>query len=188
MGVSTYYDSQEALEIDRENLEKYGTTDLDVIEKIEEGIERRNQDDNGTKVARSNIDEKLINFGGLTPANIYSSSNKYFEYNVQIYYGDLPLRDKNGSPVCIKAYIGLNGDISLDNKLDSTDASDILKIYSSYAMEVSVNIFTSNPIVTNRQDPLNELARYLADVNRDGVLDGCDSTMILETYSQTIGK
>jgi len=144
--------------------------------------------DNGTKVARSNIDEKLINFGGLTPANIYSSSNKYFEYNVQIYYGDLPLRDKNGSPVCIKAYIGLKGDISLDNKLDSIDASDILRIYSSYAMGVSVNIFTSNPIVTNSQDPLNELARYLADVDRDGIIDATDASDILRTYSQAIGK
>ena len=144
--------------------------------------------DNGTKVARSNIDDKLINFGGLTPANIYSSSNKDFEYNVQIYYGDLPLRDKNGLPVCIKAYIGLKGDISLDNKLDSIDASDILRIYSSYAMGVSVNIFTSNPIVTNSQDPLNELARYLADVNRDGIIDATDASEILRTYSQAIGK
>ncbi|MBQ6212494.1 MAG: cellulose-binding protein CttA-related protein [Ruminococcus sp.] len=128
--------------------------------------------------------------GGLTPANIYSSSNKYFEYNVQIYYGDLPLRDPNGSPICIKAYIGLNGDISLDNKLDSTDASDILRFYSypQTGGSFSSYILTSNPIVTNSQDPLNELARYLADVNGDGFIDASDASYILRTYSQNIGK
>ncbi|HOO07909.1 MAG TPA: hypothetical protein PLH83_15705 [Ruminococcus sp.] len=77
MSVSGAFNSDIARQIDLENLEKYGTTDLDVIEKIEEGIERRNQDEIDAKVQQE-MEKRLPQLQQLERANACKSVRKEY--------------------------------------------------------------------------------------------------------------
>ena len=95
--------------------------------------------DNGQSVVRKNLDYSLINFHGATPESVYNSVEHHtdkdvtmeeFKYDVQAYYGDLPLVDSTGAALSITALIGVKGDITLSNMVDATDCSIALSYYA----------------------------------------------------------
>ena len=143
-----------------------------------------------------------INYHGLTPASVYSEDRTNFTYDhdVQVYYDDLALVDKDGKPLYITAYIGVKGDANLDNVCDGSDAADVLSYFArvgalpdggSY-LDVQLS---SSPLVTSGSDPLEELACFLCDVTEDEwgetnynlskinrTIDGTDAGAILYYY------
>ena len=155
----------------------------------------------------------LINYNGMTPQSAYdgrthlSGAGKTtitdFKYSIPVYYGDMPLVDKSGNPLNVTAYIGVKGDISLNNIVDSVDASTTLKYYA----QVQTNDNTPNTVkcqttssgleVSSPTDELDQLAAFLADVTEnewsednwkkkkdERVLDAVDASNILAFYSK----
>ena len=103
--------------------------------------------DNGQSVVRKNLDYSLINFHGATPESVYNSVDHHtdkdvtmeeFKYDVQAYYGDLPLVDSTGAALSITALIGVKGDITLSNMVDATDCSIALSYYAFLSVNGNV--------------------------------------------------
>ena len=103
--------------------------------------------DNGQSVVRKNLDYSLINFHGATPESVYNSVEHHtdkdvtmeeFKYDVQAYYGDLPLVDSTGAALSITALIGVKGDITLSNMVDATDCSIALSYYAFLSVNGNV--------------------------------------------------
>ena len=137
--------------------------------------------EDGTEVTRESIDKALINFNGETPESQYNSryhdpeiqpTIEDFTYEVPVYYGDMPLMDKDGNALSITAYIGVKGDADLNNLVDARDASAVLSYYTKigstsegYTPE-NTQLSTSE-LVTGANDPLDNLAAFLADVDKN---------------------
>lgn len=80
--------------------------------------------DDNTVIKRndSTIDRSLINFGNFTPENVYNLRNHNetksiddFKYEIPIMYGPNPLINSKGDTLKVPAYIGLKGDVNLNN-------------------------------------------------------------------------
>ena len=89
----------------------------------------------------------MINFHGATPESVYNSVDHHtdkdvtmeeFKYDVQAYYGDLPLVDSTGAALSITALIGVKGDITLSNMVDATDCSIALSYYAFLSVNGNV--------------------------------------------------
>lgn len=159
-------------------------------------------------VLREDIDMSKINYNGLTPASVYSEDRTNFTYDhdVQVYYDDLALVDKDGNPLYITAYIGVKGDVNLNNVTDGTDATHTLRYYTlrisgqgGGAIDPLELQLSNSPLVTGPNDPLEHLAAFLGDVNvdewdennwrvrkEDRNIDGTDATQILRFYTLMI--
>ena len=156
-------------------------------------------------VIREDIDMSKINYNGLTPASVYSEDRTNFTYDhdVQVYYDDLALVDKDGNPLYITAYIGVKGDVDFNNVADGTDATLTLQYYTLIMsgqggtdvdpLEVQLS---KSDLVTGPNEPLEHLAAFLADVDtnewdpdnwrvrkEDRTIDGTDATNILKFYT-----
>ena len=162
--------------------------------------------DMGT-LLKKNVSIDNINYNGLTPQKVYSKDRLNFTYDkdVQVYYQDgdknIALKDKDGNPLYITAYIGVKGDITLDNIVNGSDATYALNYYTHINSNVSAIdprtiIATANKLVTNGDDNLDHLAVFLADVTeneyaednwklrkQDRLFNGTDATLILQFYT-----
>lgn len=65
----------------------------------------------------------------------------------------------------------LRGDVNSDGKIDSSDASAVIRHYASYSIGVD--------------DGFTELQKRKADFNRDGVVNASDSSAILKYYADS---
>ncbi|SEH44923.1 hypothetical protein SAMN02910265_00680, partial [Ruminococcus flavefaciens] len=133
----------------------------------------------GYEVPRAEINYDLVNFNGATPESEYNARTHVpkqttiddFKYDVPVYYGDMQLVDKEGKPLTVTAYIGVKGDATLDNMVDSVDASAVLRYYASISSngrdvyDVKLQSTVAGLKVESPTDELDELAAFLADVN-----------------------
>ncbi len=122
----------------------------------------------------------VVSFGEATPANTFSA-DKGNKYEVQIYVNGTPLttsetlKDANGNPLKnpttgydvyapanITAYIGVKGDATLNNVVDSSDASAVITYYSQIA-----NGAVAPALYQSTDANLDQLAAFLADVTVD---------------------
>lgn len=171
-------------------------------------------DEDGNVLLEKEVDSSLdnINYNGLTPQKVYSEDRLNFTYDkdVQVYYmgkdnegndKNIALVDKDGNPLYITAYIGLKGDITLDNIVNGSDATYALQYYTvlnsgTGTLDPRTVIATANPLVTNGDDNLDHLAVFLADVTeneygednwmlrkQDRLFNGTDATLILQYYT-----
>ena len=158
-------------------------------------------------IERTGVSLDNINYNGLTPQKVYSEDRTNFTYDkdVQVYYQDgetnLALVDKEGNPLYITAYIGVKGDITLDNIVNGSDATYALVYYTTInsgvtAVDPRTVIATANKLVTTGDDNLDHLAVFLADVTeneysednwklkkQDRIFNGTDATLILQFYT-----
>ena len=167
--------------------------------------------EDGREVERTDIDLGLINFNGLTPESAYNARthiNKQttitdFKYDIPVYYGTMPLVDKNGNALNVTAYIGVKGDITLSNMVDASDASAALSYYakvstgSNSPATVILQCTEEGMQVNTALDELDQLAAFLGDVNtnewsadnwktrKEGrVIDANDASQILSYYAK----
>ena len=158
------------------------------------------------------VDYDLINFNGATPASEYKARTHVpkqttiddFKYEIPVYYGDMQLLDKDGKPLTVTAYIGVKGDATLDNMVDSVDASAVLRYYATVSTnntdvyDVKLQNTVAGLKVESPTDQLDELAAFLADVNtnewsadnwktkKDGRrIDSNDASKILAFYARS---
>ena len=167
--------------------------------------------EDGYEVERPVVDDELINFNGATPESEYNARThtpkqttiEDFKYDVPVYYGTMQLVDKDGKPLTVPAYIGVKGDATLDNMVDSVDASAVLRYYASVSTndrtvyDVTLQSTKAGLEVSSPKDELDELAAFLADVNtnewsadnwktkKDGRrIDSNDASKILAFYAR----
>ena len=115
----------------------------------------------------------------------------------------MQLVHKDGKPLTVPAYIGVKGDATLDNMVDSVDASAVLRYYASVSTndrtvyDVTLQSTKAGLEVSSPKDELDELAAFLADVNtnewsadnwktkKDGRrIDSNDASKILAFYAR----
>ena len=167
--------------------------------------------EDGYEVERPVVDDELINFNGATPESEYNARThtpkqttiEDFKYDVPVYYGTMQLVHKDGKPLTVPAYIGVKGDATLDNMVDSVDASAVLRYYASVSTndrtvyDVTLQSTKAGLEVSSPKDELDELAAFLADVNtnewsadnwktkKDGRrIDSNDASKILAFYAR----
>ena len=122
---------------------------------------------------------ELINFNGATPESVFNAREHSttnvtisdFEYSISVYYGAMALRDKNGKPLTVSAYIGVKGDISLNNIVDSVDSSITLRYYANMSTvgatvsTVKCQTTDSGLYVDSASSIFDQLAAFLGDVD-----------------------
>ena len=173
--------------------------------------------DDGREVERTDVNLDLINFNGMTPESAYNSRthiNKQttitdFKYDIPVYYGSMPLVDKDGNALSVTAYIGVKGDITLSNMVDASDASAALSYYAKVSTTPAnlpddygpKNIILQDNDeglkVSSPVEELDQLAAFLGDVNtnewsadnwktrKEGrVIDANDASQILSYYAK----
>jgi hypothetical protein len=135
-----------------------------------------------------------------TPQNVYDVNQTDFFYSedeklIQICYDDEPLLDKDGNALYLEAYIGVKGDVDLNNMVDGVDASAVLVFNAAISDGVtsgdSVQLSNSS-LVKGADDPLDAFCAFLGDVNTneydpdnwhytksERMLDGVDASGIL---------
>jgi len=158
------------------------------------------------------VDTDKINFNNVTPESAYNSvphvvgvgSIKDFQYSISVYYGTEALVDENHNELSITAYIGVKGDVTLNNIVDSVDSSIALRYYSVLSTGGNVNEVKAQSCenkgcykVSSGTDPLDQLAAFLGDVTEDEysiinwktakssrVIDAVDASRMLSFYAK----
>ncbi|MBP5433142.1 cohesin domain-containing protein [Ruminococcus sp.] len=140
--------------------------------------------EDGREVVRKNIDLSLVNYHGATPEEVYNSTEhgydnevelSDFEYQVPAYYGDLALVDKTGDALTITAYIGVKGDITLNNMVDAVDCSIALSYYAHLSVNdndpSAYSICGANgtglKVPSGMEDIFENFAAFLGDVTEN---------------------
>ncbi len=132
------------------------------------------------------------NFGfEATPSEKFSKYNTTFKYNVALTYEGEDITDKTGKVVfksgdilktyegynvTVVAYIGVKGDINLDNLADSVDATQARIYYAKISAGTVSGAFTAkntqlsltNSIVDGPTSIYDDFAAFLGDVNQNG--------------------
>ena len=108
-------------------------------------------------------------FGTQTPKSVFDPA-KGNKYAVNVYVGSgedmIELSDENVIPFTVDAYIGVKGDVTLDNNVDALDASRVL----SYYARASVNTSDANIEMLpgkNGDQFIENLVCFLGDVSED---------------------
>ena len=108
-------------------------------------------------------------FGTQTPKSVFDPA-KGNKYAVNVYVGSgedmIELSDENVIPFTVDAYIGVKGDVTLDNNVDALDASRVL----SYYARASVNTSDANiEMLPGKNDDqfIENLVCFLGDVSED---------------------
>ena len=180
-------------------------------------ITKITRDKNGTVIASEELSLDNVNFNGYTPSQAYhdrfgtpaqnptdptiENFANNFAYDIPVYYGTEQMLDENGNPVTVKAYIGVKGDTNLDFIVDGRDASFTLTYYakvSTVNYEEATTAISPAPFITGADDPLDDLAAFLSDVNtnewsaenwklarEERNLDGRDASGILTFYARS---
>jgi hypothetical protein len=176
------------------------------------GAKLTTYDADGNVVETVTLTSDDINFGDATPDNTYSydadaTFEENFTYQIPVYYGDDLLKDADGNVLTITAYIGVKGDVDLNNLADGVDSSFVLQYYAKIQ---TGSLPEETPIVEKNvfEDPeIENLVAFLGDVDVNeydpdnwGVtkteehrldltrrVDAVDSSFILQfyTYKQT---
>jgi hypothetical protein len=160
---------------------------------------------------RSGLDMSRVNFGQATPEKVYKTRTHNnakttiddFKYEVSVMYENMPLVNTSGEALTVPVYIGVKGDINLDNKVNAVDASTALSYYASYQTNgntkesVICQNDTNGLAVTSPTDMLDHFAAFLGDVDTneydpnnwktmkgDRTVNAVDASYILSYYAE----
>ncbi|SFW40090.1 cohesin domain-containing protein [Ruminococcus flavefaciens] len=160
---------------------------------------------------RSGLDMSRVNFGQATPEKVYKTRTHNnakttiddFKYEVSVMYENMPLVNTSGEALTVPVYIGVKGDINLDNKVNAVDASTALSYYASYQTNgntkesVICQNDTNGLAVTSPTDMLDHFAAFLGDVDTneydpnnwktmkgDRTVNAVDASYILSFYAE----
>ena len=160
---------------------------------------------------RSGLDMSRVNFGQATPEKVYNTRTHNnakttiddFKYEVSVMYENMPLVNTSGEALTVPVYIGVKGDINLDNKVNAVDASTALSYYASYQTNgntkesVICQNDTNGLAVTSPTDMLDHFAAFLGDVDTneydpnnwktmkgDRTVNAVDASYILSYYAE----
>ena len=95
-----------------------------------------------------------VTFGDATPSNTYVkvvAEDAEFRYDVPVYYRGEELTDAFGEKATVEVYIGVKGDADLNNVVNGSDSTLILKYYaavgssSSYVDRDTIQALNSKP-------------------------------------------
>ena len=159
-----------------------------------------------------------LGFGTATPANTYKKVENKFDYDVQIRYEGETIIDKDGNQVIAKdtlmrdkdsniatvlAYIGVKGDVTLNNIVDGNDATATLTYYTKTSTNGNsadnIALSTNETLVNgDAKSVYDSFAAFLGDVKYDAdskvsrfakkgerVVDGRDATSIHTFYTKS---
>ncbi len=113
--------------------------------------------------------EDTVN-GGSTPMAAYRESQTDFTYKLNVFYDGKPLYLEDGTRAVVTAYIGVKGDSNLDNKVDSSDATNVLAYYAAMMTggnPETTRITPAENAIVNAHPELDVLCKFLADVDLD---------------------
>ena len=167
--------------------------------------------EDGSVKLREAVDMSKVNFGKATPEVVYNTRTHTegkttiddFKYDVPVMYENTPLVNTNGEALTVPVYIGVKGDINLDNKVNAVDASTALSYYASYQTNGNskTSVICQNDknglTVTSPTEELDQLAAFLGDVDTneydpanwkttkaDRTVDAVDASYILSFYAE----
>ncbi len=149
--------------------------------------------------------------GGLTPESVYDNKHvaydipleinpdmltdgKYLEFNGQQY--DISGIQKAFDGTTMRVYIGQRGDINLDGKVDTRDATSVIREYNAVSMGdpttineiVSKSAFVTDDLTDKDCEQIVELCKFLGDVSVNSTtshtLDTRDETGIIKFYNE----
>ena len=167
--------------------------------------------EDGSVKLREAVDMSKVNFGLATPEKVYNTRTHTegkttiddFKYDVPVMYDNKPLVNTNGEALTVPVYIGVKGDINLDNKVNAVDASTALSYYASYQTNGNskTSVICQNDknglTVTSPTEELDQLAAFLGDVDTneydpanwkttkaDRTVDAVDASYILSFYAE----
>ena len=199
-----YYNSDEEFDSDQLN-----TVILHIV--YEEGFIYSNGMKEIISSKEDTIDIKnKVSFGNANPANTYNKENTDFKYKIPLYCNE-DISDKNGKiivtkgsalcdidgkPANVTAYIGIKGDVTLDNNVDLRDAMAISNYYSKLSIGQNTDVSLSpNKELTNEVPEFiyEDFAAFLGNVHdhnmfrfakkSNQVFDFSDSMEIQKYYS-----
>ena len=102
-----------------------------------------------------------INYGYATPNSTFDA-DKGNKYDIAVYVNNTALSDENYVPCTVTAYIGVKGDVDLDNQVNAYDSSATLKYYA--ALQTGVE----NPVMYSAENQsLENFTCFLGDVDED---------------------
>lgn len=162
-------------------------------------------DEDGEKIVVSSTSEEEditgeVEFGTATPENTFDKENLTFRYDIPLTYQGEALVDEKGEAITAEAYIGVRGDVTLDNILNGSDATYMLTAYtyinSKAGEQVDPNtiLFTREAVTTDPSGILDQFAAFLGDVdcnitdnwkatkNQRSII-GSDATYLLNAYT-----
>ena len=167
--------------------------------------------EDGSVKLREAVDMSKVNFGLATPEKVYNTRTHTegkttiddFKYDVPVMYDNTPLVNTKGEALTVPVYIGVKGDINLDNKVNAVDASTALSYYASYQTNGNskTSVICQNDknglTVTSPTDDLDQLAAFLGDVDTneydpanwkttkaDRTVNAVDASYILSFYAE----
>ena len=102
-----------------------------------------------------------IHYGNATPNSTFAA-DKGNKYDIAVHVNNTALSDENYVPCTVTAYIGVKGDVNLDNVVNASDSSATLKYYA--ALQTGVE----NPVMYSAENQLLEnFTCFLGDVDED---------------------
>lgn len=136
-----------------------------------------------------------------TPDQAYDKENSTFKYEITLVSADNEsLTDYNGRLVTATAYIGVKGDVNLDNMADAVDASQVLAYYAALSTEGRTPYdvtLSGSSLVTGPDSVYDEFAAFLGDVHHINnayvprttlkgarLIDAVDASNILAFYAR----
>ncbi|MBQ3139586.1 MAG: hypothetical protein IJB68_08795, partial [Ruminococcus sp.] len=144
--------------------------------------------------------EDTVN-GGSTPMAAYRESQTDFTYKLNVFYDGEPLYLEDGTRVVVTAYIGVKGDSNLDNKVDSSDATNALAYYAAIMTGSKAEETRLTPAeneIVNAHPELDVLGKFLVDVDLDcysknnwnlkhnRTIDSSDASWVLTFYANVM--
>ena len=118
-------------------------------------------------------------------------------------YGNMSVVNTQGEALTVPVYIGVKGDVNLDNKVNAVDASTALSYYASYQTNgnTKTSVICQNDknglTVTSPTDILDHFAAFLGDVDTneydpnnwktmkgDRTVNAVDASYILSFYAE----
>ena len=145
-----------------------------------------------------------VSFGSATPANTYEKTNTSFKYKVPVSANGSVLKDVDGNDFTVTVFIGVKGDINLDNMANSVDASQALAFYAKTSTQgrgvYDVQLSESNLVLTPKS-VYDEFAAFLGDVHHVSgavvdrfatkdkrLIDANDASNILAFYAKRMNS
>ena len=197
-----YYFSHDTNSFNKDQIKKLVVTVITKNGQKIQGVNLLDEADMDTKLGTGN--RIIPSFGTQTPKSVFAA-DKGNKYAVNVYVGSgekmIELSDENVNPFTVDAYIGVKGDVTLDNDVNSLDASRVLSYYTNTSINVSganIEMFPGK----NDDQFIENLVCFLGDINEDEysadnwkkieadrTLNASDASWILAYYAQTsIGK
>ncbi len=131
--------------------------------------------DDGTETPLS-ADEYTLNFN--TPVAAFESKSDIVNWTLNDFKYEIyaTVGDEESSRAIV--YIGRKGDADLDNIVNSSDSTSILKYYAAHSAD------KDDPLYSEANPLYESFALFLAETDGDGIINSSDSSNVLNYYAQ----